>query len=235
MPPEDRPQPGHGVYETLLVRDGAIQALELHLERLGASLRSLYGRDLPAELESIARARAAALTGDHRLRIDVVPHAATGADRLGVTYLTSPVDPGRRRAVALAPVTVAGGLGPHKWRDRRLLERARPGNGAVALLLDDDGAVLEAEWGNLWLVRDGRLVTPPADGRILPGVTRARLVAAGPGLGLTVAQEPLTLDDVRAAATVFVTSSLRLVVAAALGTAPEREDPLVERIHAALF
>ena len=44
--------------------------------------------------------------------------------------------------------------------------------------------MLEAAWGNVWLLEGDRLITPPADGRILPGVTRALLLELAPSLGL---------------------------------------------------
>ena len=71
---------------------------------------------------------------------------------------------------------VPGGLGPHKWRDRTLLEAHEADDpDTIPLLLDADGLVLEASRANV-VVRDagGALHTPPADGRILPGVTAAR-------------------------------------------------------------
>ena len=56
---------------------------------------------------------------------------------------------------------------------------------ATALIVDGDEQVLEAAWANLWLIEGERLITPPADGRLLPGVTRAaaaaRRAAARPG------------------------------------------------------
>ena len=71
-----------------------------------------------------------------------------------------------------------GGLGRHKWRDRRLLQAlAAHSPGTVPLLLDTDGQVLEAAHANVWLVVGQALITPPADGRILPGVSRTALLA----------------------------------------------------------
>lgn len=67
---------------------------------------------------------------------------------------------------------------------------------AVPLLVDLDGALLEAAWANLLLVTaDGALVTPPLDGRILPGVTRARTLERARALDLAVRERPCTLAD----------------------------------------
>ena len=62
-----------GVFETLLVRDGRVQALDRHLDRLGASAEQLYGATLPSGLDARAREHAAPLIGLHRLRIDALP------------------------------------------------------------------------------------------------------------------------------------------------------------------
>jgi para-aminobenzoate synthetase/4-amino-4-deoxychorismate lyase len=225
--PPDRPDPAAGVFETLLVRDRHAPALALHLERLARSVRRLYGLPLPAGLEEDLRARAAGLAGEHRLRIDIT---ADEAVRVGVT--TSPLAADRSRPVALAPVVVPGGLGCHKWRDRRLLDRL--GDDPVPLVVDSDGSVLEAAWANFWMLDGDRLITPPADGRLLPGVTRARLLELAPSLGLHARERPIALAAARATGTAFLTSSLRLAVPCAFGSAPALPAPEIARIRAGL-
>jgi para-aminobenzoate synthetase/4-amino-4-deoxychorismate lyase len=76
--------------------------------------------------------------------------------------------------------------------------------------------VLEAAWANVWIEDgDGALLTPPADGRILPGVTRASLLA------LPAAREAaLTLADLGRARAILLTSSVRLVTPAGLRDSP---------------
>jgi para-aminobenzoate synthetase / 4-amino-4-deoxychorismate lyase len=226
--PPDRPDPAQGVFETLRVTGGRVHALEPHLGRLSRSLDVLYGLAPPPGLEAEIVHRAAALgDGEHRLRVDVTPE-----DPVAVfDIVSSPLAPGRPRPVALTPVVVPGGLGSHKWRDRRLLEALGPD--PVPLLTDDDGTVLEAAWGNVWMIDGDRLLTPPADERILPGVTRARLLHLAPSLGLRVSEEPVSLADARSAPALFLTSALRLAVAAAVGTPPD-EPAALTRIRDAL-
>ncbi|MDX6589221.1 MAG: Amino-transferase class, partial [Solirubrobacterales bacterium] len=56
MPSPRSPDPDQGVFETILVVDGAAIELESHLARLEASLASLYGAELPAQAgEAIVR------------------------------------------------------------------------------------------------------------------------------------------------------------------------------------
>ena len=93
----------------------------------------------------------------------------------------------------------------HKWRDRHLLDAlARSARGTVPLLIDTDGVVLEAAYANVWVVEGGALLTPPANGRILPGDTRATLLARR-------TPRPRGANRVRAprgAESIFVTSSI---------------------------
>jgi para-aminobenzoate synthetase/4-amino-4-deoxychorismate lyase len=213
------------VFETMLVRDGRIQALTHHLDRLGRSVAALYGRRLPPGLPDRLRAHTGATTGEHRLRIDVVPDE-------DLAVAVTPVGSATRRAVTLAPLVVPGGLGEHKWRDRRLLD-ARPAD-PVPLLVDSDGTVLEGAWGNVWILEGDRLLTPPTDGRILPGVTRALLLALAPALGYHADETSIALDRARRAPVMFMTSAIRLAVAAGLADRSAPPPAAVDRIRAAL-
>jgi para-aminobenzoate synthetase/4-amino-4-deoxychorismate lyase len=191
--PVPRPDPAAGLYETLLVEDGAARHVAAHLARLSASLRVLYGRPLPPELAERIADAARGLRGRARLRMDVTPD-------LDVAFASGPLP--AAGTVVLRPVVVPGGLGPHKWRDRALLEsHERDDPATMPLLLDADGRVLEASRASIVArASDGALHTPPADGRILPGTACARSGAAA---------RVLTLADVRAAPELYVASALR--------------------------
>jgi para-aminobenzoate synthetase / 4-amino-4-deoxychorismate lyase len=229
-----RPDPARGVFETMLVRDGRVHATQRHLDRLAHSVGALYARRLPADIAAQLQAHASRLTGEHRLRVDVVP-----GDSVAVT--TQSVAARYRRPVTLAPLVVPGGLGPHKWRDRRLLDVASRSRGTTSghevapLLIDADDTVLEAAWGNLWLLEDDALITPPADGRILPGVTRALLLELAPSLGLRPREEPISLHRARRAPVTFATSAIRLAVPVTLsGHAASAMPAVVDRLRTAL-
>jgi para-aminobenzoate synthetase/4-amino-4-deoxychorismate lyase len=220
--------PALGVFETLLVRDGAVQALGAHLARLRGSTESLYGLAPPVDLEARIRERAALLVpGEHRLRVDVRP--VDGAS--DVTFQTG-VLPRRPELFRLQPLTLAGGYGAHKFADRGALTGTGSASGGpVALLVDDDpdAVVLEAGWANVWLVIGQRLITPPLDGRILPGVTRARVIGLADSLGLSVDERPISLAQARAGQP-MLTSSLQLAAAAAFEDAPEPDRDAVATI-----
>lgn len=215
------PDPALGVFETLLVRDGRVQALDAHLRRLAGSVEELYGAALPTDLRSRVRALAEGNPEPRRLRIDAIP-----ADELRLELTTSPL-PGHA-GVRCHPVVVSGGLGRHKWVDRRLVDSLARDEG-VPLLVDSNGELLEATLANVWLIEDGQLVTPPADGRILPGVTRAMLLELHP----TAREEPITVGRAQSAEALFLTSALRHAVAAGID-GPGRTAPELAMIHEAL-
>jgi para-aminobenzoate synthetase / 4-amino-4-deoxychorismate lyase len=195
-----RPDPTRGVFSTLLVREGEAVHLPAHLERLRHSVRQLYGRELPADVET--RAVAAARRHDSaRLRLTVE------GDQVRVEATALP--PVASEPVRLAPALLPGGLGAHKWADRRLLDELARRLGAVALVVDLDGHVLEAAHANVWIVEGDEMVTPPLDGRLLPGTVRARLLAEPPAGIAGAREEPITLERLARADDLLLTSSLR--------------------------
>jgi para-aminobenzoate synthetase / 4-amino-4-deoxychorismate lyase len=204
-----RPDPAHGVFSTLLVQDGAAVDLFAHLERLGMSARELYDRDLPSDLEQ----RVIAAAQPHRrARLRIIVAADTGPE-LELDPL--PDAPPTIEPVRLAPALLPGGLGAHKWRDRQLLDELEHRLGAVPLLVDLDDELLEAAHANVWIREGTALVTPPLDGRLLPGTVRARLLADPPA-GHTAREEPVTLGRAAAADQLLLSSSLRGLHPAAL-------------------
>jgi para-aminobenzoate synthetase/4-amino-4-deoxychorismate lyase len=114
---------------------------------------------------------------------------------VSVEYLPAVVP---EQPLELRTLVLPGGLGAHKWVDRDLVAGTEP------LIVDLSGEVLETGSGNLFIVEGDTLVTPPADGRILPGVTRAELMRTA-----DVSVEPIDLARLAAADEVFVTSSIR--------------------------
>jgi para-aminobenzoate synthetase/4-amino-4-deoxychorismate lyase len=212
-----RAEPAAGVLETMRAQDGRVLRAEAHLARVRASAREVYGVELPDVDLAVAE-------GTWRVRLLVGPDGAVEVQR-------APAAPAPG-APALAPVVLPGGWGAHKWADRRGLDALAARLGAMPLLVDADGCVLEAAIGNVWAVEHGTLVTPPADGRILPGVTRAALLALRPEARV----EPLTLERLAAADGVLLTTALRLAAPATLaGTAPPPSAaPLAARLAAAL-
>jgi para-aminobenzoate synthetase/4-amino-4-deoxychorismate lyase len=217
----DRPDPALGVFETILVRGGVPVDLRAHLARLERSVDALYRAALPKDLPSRIRA-AAAGAPLQRLRIAF----AGGETEVEAEPLAVEPEPD---PVVLAPALLPGGLGAHKWRDRRLLEELAERMEAVPLIVDLDGDVVEAAYANIFIVEGTHLVTPPLDGRQLPGTVRARVLALHPAR-----EERLTLDRVAGADELLLASSIRGIHPARLVDGPEPRFQLGARLRAAL-
>lgn len=70
--------------------------------------------------------------------------------------------------------------------------------------------VTECAHSNVSILKDGMLYTAPTDQLILPGIARAHLIRACKALGIAVNEVPFTLDELRKADEIIVTSSSKL-------------------------
>lgn len=79
--------------------------------------------------------------------------------------------------------------------------------GAHECILHRGNRVTECAHSNVHIIKDGALITPPADRFILKGVAREHLIKACNALGIAVKIHPFTLEEVYGAEEVIVTSS----------------------------
>ena len=81
----------------------------------------------------------------------------------------------------------------HKTSDRGFYDAARRGAGVFEVVFfDGEGRLTEGSFTNVFVERDGRLLTPPLARGLLPGVLRARLIAEGRAV-----EADLTASDLR--------------------------------------
>jgi len=76
-----------------------------------------------------------------------------------------------------------------------------------ALLLNSRGKVSEASGMNLFIVRDGDLITPGVDQDILEGITRASVIELAKSMGLNVIERPVDKTELFIADEVFLTGT----------------------------
>jgi len=81
-----------------------------------------------------------------------------------------------------------------------------------ALMLNHKGEVAECTGDNLFLVRDGRVLTPPNEAGILEGITRDVAIGLLREKGIEVQEVPLTKHDVYVANECFLTGTAAEVV-----------------------
>ncbi len=216
---------GDAVFETLRSWRGRLPFLPQHLRRLRASADAL-SLQLPPD-EQLAQELGALLAGagggDVRLRLQVTrgdgpagldPGPGGTERRIGLASALSPpptprlaalVAAGRPATLRPSPTIKTSSYAP----SISALLAARAAGAEEALRVDDDGRVLDAAAGNLFVVRDGALVTPPADGRLRAGVTRELLLSLAPACGLVVREAALPAAELSTWHEAFVCSSAR--------------------------
>ncbi|MGR3343485.1 MAG: branched-chain amino acid aminotransferase [Paracoccaceae bacterium] len=102
----------------------------------------------------------------------------------------------------------AGCLYPN---NARMMAEARAKGFSNALVADAAGNVAETATANIFMVRDGEVFTPAANGTFLAGITRARHIKNLAADGLQVHESVLTFDDFRAADEVFMSGNMAKV------------------------
>jgi len=186
---------GHDLIETMRFEpESGIGLLELHLERLKTSAQELgFSFD---RHETRNRIQALCFELDQPAKVRLLL-ARSGE----ITLETMPLPPpakGRVCCIALPlPVVSNDWRLRHKSTDRGFYEAALTAakeHGAYeALFVRDDGLVTEGSFTNLFVERDGTLLTPAASLGLLPGVLRRRLLDER-----RASEAELTLDDLAA-------------------------------------
>ncbi|MTD94491.1 aminodeoxychorismate synthase component I [Hyphomicrobium sp. xq] len=205
--------------ETLLhdPAQGGFVLLERHMERLANSARYFaFAFDERAVRAALAKA-VAGTTGRLRVRLLL----AEGGE-VSVTSTPLPAadpDATMRYAVSSSRVDSNDLFLFHKTTRRELYDRERPEYAArlgsdEVVYLNERGELTEGSFTNIFIERDGTLLTPPLSAGLLPGTLRAELIAEG-----RARESILTLDDLAAADAVYLGNSVRgLVVATRVDT-----------------
>ena len=121
------------------------------------------------------------------------------------------LSPFRRPTIECMPVNAkAGCLYPN---NARALTDARANGFDNALLMDMLGNVAELATANIFMVKDGVVFTPAANGTFLSGITRRRAIILLREAGYEVRETTLSVDDFKNADEVFSTGNYSKVMA----------------------
>jgi branched-chain amino acid aminotransferase len=209
---------GDGVFETIAVRSGVPHYLPAHLDRLRddcAVLRLAFPAfDFAAIIRDVMNANH--LT-DAVLRITISRGAGARGilptkntiETVLVTASPMPPAPPPARCI-IATVTRRNEFSPLSrvksvnYLDSILArQEALDRGGDEAILLNTVGRVAEATTSNIFIVRDGKVMTPPVSDGALPGIMRAEVLRMTKGV-----EHSLLLNDILGADEVFLTNSL---------------------------
>jgi branched-subunit amino acid aminotransferase/4-amino-4-deoxychorismate lyase len=183
---------GLTVFETVRVHEGRFLDLPAHLSRWRRSA-ALLEISLPPERAVLAACWAAqAALG---LAEAVVRITATAGGRWMVWAREAPA---RRREVrCITRRAVVDPLVPAaaKHGSRLRGHMALAGRAAEEVIwIGAHGGMIEGSWSNVIGVLDGVVVTHPADGSLLPGITRAAVLRLAEGQGISVEERPVAPD-----------------------------------------
>ncbi len=221
---------GDGVYEVIPVFGGRLFRLPQHLARLDSSLREIrLANPLPAgewqtiferlvdiqgggDLSIYLEVTRGAAPRDHAFPPKVTPTVFAYAAPLkyppkeqvaqGITAITAPDIRWLRcdiKAIALLP--------------NALLRQQAIDAGAAEAILLRDGLMTEGAASNIFVVKNGRAVTPPKGPLILPGVTRDLVLELALAHGVPCAEAAVSEAQLRDADEVWLTSSTKEVLA----------------------
>jgi branched-subunit amino acid aminotransferase/4-amino-4-deoxychorismate lyase len=219
---------GDGLYDTWRSYDGAPFAVAAHVKRLAKGARRLgLPSPGPAALwerrsrlllrRNGLRDAAVRLTITRGAAGEALAPARSARPTLLLHARALPPDLATRQAHGVAAVTLPfpRDAAP-AWGTTKLLGQASAvvGRGIAArrgaaegLYVTPEGEVTEATGANLFVVERGAVVTPPVGAGILPGVTRALVVALAHRIGLPIREQAVSVARLRRAGEVFLTAS----------------------------
>lgn len=224
-------QYGDGLFETILVRANRPRFLETHLARLSQGLARL---GIPFdEFDALRAEISTAAVQAPALAVLKIIVTRGSAPRRG--YAPSGERP--RRIVSLWPAAELANLEAgvalriaqlrvadysplaglkHLNRLENVLAAAEESGGSFeSLLLDTHGNVVSGVMSNFFVVKVGKVATPPVDRVGVAGVMRGIVLREAPGLRIPVDVRPLSLADIQEADEAFITN-------ARLGVVPVR-------------
>jgi branched-chain amino acid aminotransferase len=208
----------------------AIFRLKDHAERLVNSSK-IYRMELDFTCEQLEQAMIDLVRVNSIRSCYIRPLVFRGFGDLGVNPLKNPIevyllswkwgkylgDEALKRGVdvcvsswgRMAPNTLpAMAKAASNYMNAQLIKMEAITNGYVeGIALDDSGSISEGSGENIFVVRDGKLVTPPLASSVLPGITRASIMTLARELGFEVAEQALPREALYIADEVFFTGT----------------------------
>jgi len=201
-----------------------------HLDRLFRSAK-LYYMPVPYELEELRRGTLELIAGNGLRSCYIRPLVFRGYGQMGLNPLEAPVEvaiavwewgaylgeESKRRGVRAAVSSwrriSPDSLIPHAKASGQYLNsvlakiESVKGGYEEAILLDDHGHVCEGTGENIYVVREGRIVTPPQTSSILDGISRRSVMQIARDLGFEVEERAIARAELYLADEVFMTGT----------------------------
>lgn len=241
VPAEDRGLAyGDGLFETIALRGGRLRFVDAHLARLadGCQRLGIPAPDAGRLRADLACVSAGTTHGAVKLIVTrgagprgYAPPPAPTPSVIALCYPGTPpaTPPGPLRVrLCQTPVGLSPALAGLKTLNRleQVLARAEWSDAAIGegLMRDATGCYAGGTASNLFIVVDGRLLTPGVGRCGVRGIMRGMVMAAAERLGVPVAEADLSQPHLDGASEMFLTSAL--IGLAPIGRLVDRELPL---------
>jgi len=216
---------GDGVFETLISYDGKPFAMTLHWERLVRSA-AVFGLEVP-DKDSLEAACEEVIAANGilpaRLRITITGgYAPLGSEKgdsgqtLVIAAGATPNHPDQADVVTVPyPRNERGatvGLKTISYGENVIaLAYAKANGGSEAIFGNTQGHLCEGTGSNIFIIKNGCLITPPLSSGCLAGCTRHIVLDLCKELGIECSEEDTPLDQLENVEEAFLTSTLREV------------------------
>jgi branched-chain amino acid aminotransferase len=102
----------------------------------------------------------------------------------------------------------AGAKAGGNYLNAQLMRMEALANGyAEAIALGPGGLLSEGSGQNIFLVRNGVLMTPPLDGTLLAGITRDSIITIAKDIGIPVSEQPIPRESLYTCDEAFFTGT----------------------------
>lgn len=216
---------GRGVYDTFRARNGRVFRLEAHVARItagakvvGIAMPSLVLRYLRMSGEVVRDLCERCGLEDARVRMTLAAGPAGGAPtliiqaRAATDYPAELYDNGMAALISLVRRNETSPLARVKslnCLDNIMSREWAQSQGAdTSLLLNTRGALAEASTANVFVVREGGLVTPPIRDGALPGVTRSAVLEMAREAGIPAEEQSMAPEELFGAEEAFLTGAV---------------------------
>jgi len=223
---------GAALFETMRAHAGRVFRVESHLDRLRRSaatiLRPIERAELPSRVDFLELLDRNGLQ-DARVRLTVsagsmLEEAEAERAKLTVCATAAPLSPlpehlyhkGVQVAVCNYRQSPSDPIAGHKttsYLPRLLgLREARRWHCLEAIWFTTENRLAEGSISNVFLVRQGALLTPGLDTPVLPGIARGVVLELAERASIPAREEALTIDDLLDAEEVFLTNVIMQVL-----------------------
>lgn len=219
---------GDSVYETLRTYNGKPFLFSRHFARLEHSARAIDLRLPWTKSQTLDEIRKTLFAGECRIRLmftrgvgELAADVETCTDHTPIIIVVPLVPPPERIYRVGVEVVISSVRRSSRFADvktgsliHQVLARreAKARRAYEAILLTADEKLSDGITSNIYIVRDGKLMTPSREAGIIEGITRGVVLDLARELGIPVVEGLFDMDEISRADEMFLTSSTREVV-----------------------